>query len=218
MSKLPTEEKIKYFVNVISDITNLEYFGEYLTTLIELDAIILNEDRHFHNIAILQNADKTYDYCPLFDNGAGLLSDMRNDYPLEKNTFGLIPNVKAKPFSDSFDEQIEICEKLYGRQLQFGKNINISGALKNISSVYGAKISDRIKEIYTHQRFLYLEYFSGIDNPPDWENKVPTKDAIKILNKKGCLQFMNKNVYNKCINSGIFIAKYPCYNGKNQEL
>ena len=33
------------------------------------------------------DTEGNYDYCPIFDNGAGLLSDIKMDYPLG-NTIG----------------------------------------------------------------------------------------------------------------------------------
>jgi len=45
---------------------------------------------------------------------------------LEKNVYGLIANVRAKPFSESFDKQIRACEELYGVQLKVDKNICIT--------------------------------------------------------------------------------------------
>ena len=40
-----------------------------------------NENRHLNNIAVLRRGEG-FDYCPLFDFGAGLLSNTR-DYPLD---------------------------------------------------------------------------------------------------------------------------------------
>ncbi len=35
-----------------------------------------------YNIAVLMNSNGKYDYCPIFDNGAGLLSDTSLDYQI----------------------------------------------------------------------------------------------------------------------------------------
>lgn len=57
-----------------------------MTLLLEVDAFFLNEDRHFHNIAVIYN-DKTeeFRYCPIFDNGGALFSDTSISFPVEKN-------------------------------------------------------------------------------------------------------------------------------------
>lgn len=54
----------------------LQEFGKYMNKLLTIDAFFLNEDRHMHNIAVLMNGDGEFDYCPIFDNGAGLLADI----------------------------------------------------------------------------------------------------------------------------------------------
>ena len=47
-----------------------------------IDAVFVNEDRHMHNVAVLMSQKGEFSYCPIFDNGAGLLSDTSMDYPL----------------------------------------------------------------------------------------------------------------------------------------
>ena len=53
--------------------------GVYMNKLLTIDALFLNEDRHTHNIAVLMNGKGDYAYCPIFDNGAGLLADTTMD-------------------------------------------------------------------------------------------------------------------------------------------
>lgn len=83
--------------------------------LFEIDSLFLNDDRHLNNIAVLKENDK-YDYCPIFDNGAGLLSDTRLS-PMEIDTKSLIKALKARPFNMSFTRQMNSARALYGRQL-----------------------------------------------------------------------------------------------------
>lgn len=58
----------------VEQITGFTRFGAYLTLLFEYDALILNDDRHLNNIAVLYTPTG-YRYCPLFDHGAGFLLD-----------------------------------------------------------------------------------------------------------------------------------------------
>ena len=52
----------------------MQNMGEYLTTLFEIDALFLNQDRHLNNIALIR--DKFgYKPCPIFDCGASFLLD-----------------------------------------------------------------------------------------------------------------------------------------------
>lgn len=208
LAKMSLENKIKYFVNEMSNITNLPHFGEYITTLLELDAIILNEDRHFHNIAFIKDENGKYDYAPIFDNGAAFLSDIRNEYPLEKSVYGLIYDVKSKPFSAFFDQQMEICEKLYGKQLEFSKNIDLENVFTDIENAYGPIIKERINCVYENRRFMYQEFFNGIRNIPEWEKNAVEQEYNKILDDNDCIRFINNEELQNKILSGNEVKLY----------
>ena len=63
------------------------------------------------------DAEEKYHLCPIFDNGAGLLSDIQMDYPMEENINNLMEEARSKTLCEDFDEQIEIAEELYGQQI-----------------------------------------------------------------------------------------------------
>lgn len=182
IGQLPLRDRIQSFVENIRDFTGLEDFGKYLTTLLEFDAYILNEDRHFHNIAVIQNEDKSFSYCPVFDNGAAFLSDTRNDYPLEKNTYGLISGVKAKPFSNDFDKQVECCRKLYGTQFKV-KQFNMKEATAEIKEIYGDKVYTRICEVEEHQKMMYPEFVSDDIKPVSFNDMFSEEKKETMKNK-----------------------------------
>ena len=115
---MTTENKIKTVVETVAVATNLQNFGQWLTCLLEFDSLILNEDRHFHNIAVIHTPSNAFKLMPLFDNGAGFCSDTTRDYPLFMSPSICAPKVKAKPFNTSFKKQINACKKLYGPQLR----------------------------------------------------------------------------------------------------
>lgn len=148
--------QISSFVDKVEEITGIKGYGQELTRILEWDGFILNDDRHFNNIAFTYNSrTKKFAPCTLFDNGAAFLSDMRYDYPLEKNTYGLISSATSKPFSEDFDKQIEACEKLYGVQLKIDKNISLSPEVtENIKKHYGDRICDRVCDIFEQQKML----------------------------------------------------------------
>lgn len=83
------------------DITN------YLRKLITLDAIILNEDRHIFNIALIVNEVGEYKLAPIYDNGLSLLSDTHH-YGLDIQPNKLIRKIKARPLNKSFKKQVEL--------------------------------------------------------------------------------------------------------------
>ena len=176
--------QIQQFVNKVEEITKINGFGQYLTALLEWDSFILNEDRHFNNIAFVYDDEKeTYKVSPLFDNGAGFLSDIREDYPLEKNYLGLIANVEAKPFSKSFEKQVSACQKLYGEQLILDSDIKIpSEAIDNLKDMYGDIVAKRIEGIYNQQIYLTdIPFKKGIT--AEYHEKTlakETADDIKL--------------------------------------
>lgn len=118
--RIPEHEKrISFLVEQVERMTGLQDFGVYLNKLLTIDALFLNEDRHTHNIAVLMNEKGEFAYCPIFDNGAGLLADTTMDYPLSGDVYLLMKEAKAKTICDSFDEQLDISETLYGENIKF---------------------------------------------------------------------------------------------------
>lgn len=76
-----------------------------------------NADRHLDNVAILRREER-FDYCPLFDLGAGLLSNVR-DYPMEIAPKALLRQLRAQPLDTTFTRQVHAAEAVYGVQLEW---------------------------------------------------------------------------------------------------
>lgn len=120
LSQLSSDKKRIYFMaEEAKRITGLSNFGEYLTLLFEIDSLFLNDDRHLNNIAVLKRGEK-YDYCPIFDNGAALLSNVGMS-PMNIEPSALIPSVVARPFMTTFTRQMNSTRSLYGRMLSIPK-------------------------------------------------------------------------------------------------
>lgn len=113
------KKRIAYLADATAELTGLERFPQYLTLLFEVDALFLNDDRHLNNIAVLE-CDGKYDYCPIFDNGAGLLSNTRTA-PMDIEPSALISAQRARPFNTTFNRQVEAVRELYGAQLYLPK-------------------------------------------------------------------------------------------------
>lgn len=113
------KKRIEYLAETVKEITKLENFPEYLTLLFEIDALFINDDRHLNNIAVIEENGE-FSYCPVFDNGAGLLSDVF-EFPMDIAPQGLFKSVKARPFNLSFNRQKNIVTELYGQQLSIKK-------------------------------------------------------------------------------------------------
>lgn len=159
-SLVTTKEKIDYIVNNVVAFTGLKDFGEYLYKLFVIDALFLNEDRHTHNIAVIKNKDNTFDYCPIFDNGACLLSDTKIDYPYSENTIDLIKQVKPKMFDESFMDVINDLETVYGTNITFNYDEKDIDLLIDDIKIYDEKTLQRVKQILKYQRNKLIYFFN----------------------------------------------------------
>lgn len=117
LQRLSSDKKrIAYLAEETAAITGLQEFPEYLTLLFEIDSLVLNDDRHLNNIAVIEQNGK-YDYCPVFDQGAGLLSNVQFS-PMDIMPAALIRELRARPFNTTFNRQLHTAQGLYGKQLE----------------------------------------------------------------------------------------------------
>ena len=131
-----------------------------MNKLLTIDALFLNEDRHTHNIAVLMNGKGDYAYCPIFDNGAGLLADTTMDYPLSGDVYALMDRVQSKTISSEFDEQLDISESLYKINLRFQFTKNDVIELLKKAEEYPEEIRNRVEMIIFAQMRKYTYLFS----------------------------------------------------------
>ena len=116
---LTDRKRIAYLAEATAELTGLELFPQYLTLLFEVDALSCNDDRHLNNIAVIEQ-NGTYTYCPIFDNGAGLLSNTQLSQ-MDIAPPALISALRARPFNTSFTRQMNSARGLYGAQLAMPK-------------------------------------------------------------------------------------------------
>lgn len=157
-SLVTIKEKAKYLIDTVVSLTGLKDFGEYIHKLTVIDGLFLNEDRHLHNIAVIRKQDSTFDYCPIFDNGASLLSDTRLDYPFSENTIDLIKSVKSKTFNAYFEDIIDSMEQLYPSNISFCFTDEIINEILKDVTIYDEKVIKRVKHVLLYQKNKY-EYF-----------------------------------------------------------
>ena len=107
-----------------------------------------------------QNKWYTDGKCPIFDNDAALFSDIKGDYPLNLEVEECINIVRAKPFSMSFDEQLDACELLFP---QFPVNMGFTekdaeDVVEGFRGIYEDAIIERVKETLRIQirKYAYL--------------------------------------------------------------
>lgn len=159
LERLSSDKKrIRYLAEATAAYTGLKDFPQYLTLLFEVDALFLNDDRHLNNIAVIEQNGK-YRYCPIFDNGAGLLSNTQF-YPMDIDPKGLIKDIVARPFNTSFTRQMNSARSLYGRQLKVPQltRKDIVAELEPLLEYYPERdigiITDRVAEcILVRQKF-----------------------------------------------------------------
>ncbi|MBQ6888739.1 MAG: hypothetical protein IJN54_14660 [Lachnospiraceae bacterium] len=155
------QERIKCIEDVVSKITGLKDFGIYLKKIITIDALFFNEDRHFHNIAVVQRKDGSFRECPIFDNGAALFSDIKHDYPLHLSVADCVRRIKAKPFAMDFDEQLDACDILYG-DFRFRATFtmdDVERCVKEFEGIYNTEILERVRNTMRQQMRKYSYLF-----------------------------------------------------------
>lgn len=156
----PPKDRIVYTVDFIERVTNLTDVGKYLTAILELDCLTLNEDRHTNDLAVLRYEEtKEFRLCPIFDNGLSLLSDL-NDYPLTDDLYTCIERVKAKPFDRDHAEQMAAAEELYGSQLTFHiTRDELKNEFERSSELYDPEVLQRAEYVLLEQKRKYSWLF-----------------------------------------------------------
>lgn len=161
-------DKIRYVVQTIERSTGLVDFGHYLREILSIDALFFNEDRHFHNLAVIRRKDGSYRECPIFDNGAALFSDVLGDYPLDMTEEECRNKVKAKPFSRDFDEQLDACELLFPES-PFRASFTIEDVTAVLSlarGIYQEAVLSRVEETMRMQIRKYGYMFRSDTKDP----------------------------------------------------
>ena len=152
------EDKIQTYVDKVVSVTGYEDFGSYLTKILQLDAVTKNDDRHFNNISFILDKEGNYRPAPIFDNGGAFLSDQ---YTYGENlqydeVLMQMDKVTAKPFSRDFDEQMDVCEKLYPAKLILNKKPHID--VDMLSKFYALPEVEKIQIILNQSigKYQYL--------------------------------------------------------------
>ncbi|WP_294784969.1 hypothetical protein [uncultured Eubacterium sp.] len=155
------KDRFEFLVTQVERITGLKDFGIYLNKLLTIDALFVNEDRHMHNIAVLMNQKGDFAYCPIFDHGAGLLSDTSMDYPLGTDVYDALSEVRAKTIGGSFEEQLDVSEEVCGTNLYFHFNKkDVEQLLEEIPG-YSEQEKNRVQDILFEQMRKYKYLFKN---------------------------------------------------------
>lgn len=105
------DARLHYLIDFIKKVTGLDATA-YLYKNLALDMITKNPDRHFNNLGIILQADGTFRFSPIFDNGQGLMMNFNITPPIledkEKEE-----RLYAATVSGSFETQFMAIDKLY---------------------------------------------------------------------------------------------------------
>lgn len=102
------EERIDYVVRFVQKSCGIDIF-KYLGRILTVDMIILNEDRHLNNLALIFDGN-SFKPSPIFDNGLSLLTGNQSvnwNFPVSEN----VKRVIARPFSGSHERMVEYLGK-----------------------------------------------------------------------------------------------------------
>ena len=152
-------DRLRFLTDQVKEITGINDFGIYMSKILTIDALILNEDRHTHNIAVLCDPSGKFHLCPIFDNGSSLLSDATLDYPMSGDVYELMDTVRGKTICSSLYDALTASEELYGENIIFSYTWNdISGALEK-EKYYKKEEKDRVCTILMEQKRRYPYLF-----------------------------------------------------------
>lgn len=158
------KESISLTVSYLERI-GIKNAGKFITALLELDALIYNQDRHTNNISIIRGVDGSFRPAPIYDCGDGFSSNLMY-YPKHFRIEDCIQRVTAKPFSGSFDKQAIAAAELYGTQFKtmFNKE-DLLNILDEAATLYSDWILHRVEGLVLHQLEKYKnKYVVSIDS------------------------------------------------------
>lgn len=156
LMELPdAKERILFTAQYVANRTGLVGFGEYLTAMLEMDALFLNTDRHVMNIAIINDPKRErFELCPYFDFGLSLLADLQFFW-LAGDVNKHILRASGKPFG-TFRSQVEAAEELYGNQFRYWFTMeDVDEVLDDLEEYYADDILKRVRYVLEQQMAKY---------------------------------------------------------------
>ena len=138
------EERVEYVIDFIQQSCQLD-IRNYLSKVLTLDMVCLNEDRHLNNLSVIMHGNQFYP-APIFDNGISLLTANQSvnwNFSIEEN----VRRVIARPFSGSHEKMVEY--------LGNGFTMDVNGALEWIKR----EMKSRERDVLIYQ---IKRYSSGL--------------------------------------------------------
>ena len=107
-SMMDYNDAIDYIIEFVGKYTGVD-ITVYLADTFTLDALILNEDRHFNNLGLIYDGNR-YRTAPIFDNGKSLFVG-NSKYRASNSSAQNRRITYAKAFSGSFELNMRYLEK-----------------------------------------------------------------------------------------------------------
>ncbi len=142
------KERIQFVTDFVKEYVGIDCTG-YLRDILSFDMLVLNTDRHFHNLALIRS-DSGYRECPIFDNGASLLSNY-GMFPPGEELEEQISCAAAKPFSGSFEQQAVV--------LGTGIRLDYDAIYEEMEKVQHV----RLKKVLKYQLKCYRSFFGSAE-------------------------------------------------------
>lgn len=153
------EDVSRNIQNVVIEVNKLTGadISSYLFRLLFLDALILNEDRHYMNLGVCCKGSQ-YSQALCFDNGSSLFCTNWT-YRRDKSFGENMESAKcvARPFSKFYDKQVEACIRLGAEPLRIYKKGLDLLMTSYYNPLYSNKMNDLVKAVLSNR----LEYYYG---------------------------------------------------------
>lgn len=98
------EDRIRFVIDFLKEYAQMDC-TRYLRNILSFDMLVLNVDRHFHNLALIRT-ESGYRECPIFDNGAAFLSN-----------YGMFPRTRSWKIRLRVQLRNPLAEALNSRRL-----------------------------------------------------------------------------------------------------
>ena len=137
-SRMDYDDAIDYVLEFCFKNTGLD-IREYLANTFALDALILNEDRHFNNMGVIYDGTG-FRPAPIFDNGKSLFVGNKG-YDPGKTIKENRKVAHAKAFSGSFDLNKKYLEKYCSVRFDIDKTLEAISDDNEVSQVFKGLIN-----------------------------------------------------------------------------
>lgn len=151
-------ERARYFIKFLGEYVKEKVAAHFLYNLIVIDMFFRNEDRHMNNIGLIRSSNGKFRLCPIFDNGACLLSDLTINYTLEDDCIDSYDKKsQSKLISFNYEDAFVAISEIIGEQTKLRFLFTLDDVKKIIDDepYYDNRIKERVYEVIKHAMTKY---------------------------------------------------------------